>query len=55
VAALIKDGTGVEPEVIEGARGEFSIRVGDRVVAQKSPRGFPTDGDIVGAVKAALM
>jgi hypothetical protein len=54
VAALIKDATGVEPDLVEGARSEFSIRVGDRVVAQKSPRGFPTDTEIVNAARAAL-
>jgi hypothetical protein len=54
VAALIEAATGVAPEVVEGARGEFSIRVDDRMVAQKSPRGFPADEAIVAAVRAAL-
>lgn len=54
MAALITDATGVEPEVVEGARGEFSIRVGNRVVAQKSTKGFPTDAEIVTAVREAL-
>jgi hypothetical protein len=54
VAALIKDATGVEPEVVEGARGEFSVRVGDRIVAQKSRTGFPSDDEVVQAVRAAL-
>ena len=54
MAALIRDVTGAEPEVVEGARGEFSIRVGNRVIAQKNPRGFPADADIVAAVRQAL-
>jgi hypothetical protein len=54
VAALIETATGAAPEVVEGARGEFSVRVDDRVVAQKSPRGFPGDEAIVAAVRAAL-
>jgi hypothetical protein len=54
VAAVIKDATSVDVDVVEGARGEFSIRVGDRVVAQKSPRGFPSDADVVAEVRAAL-
>jgi hypothetical protein len=54
VAALIREATDVEPEVVEGARGEFSVRVGDRVVAQKSRTGFPSDADIIDAVRAAL-
>jgi hypothetical protein len=54
VAALITEATSVEPEVVEGARGEFSVRVDGHVVAQKSTRGFPSDADIVDAVKGAL-
>ena len=54
MAALIKDATGVEPDVVEGARSEFSIRVGDRVVAEKSRTGFPADADIIAAVRRAI-
>jgi hypothetical protein len=54
VAAVIKDATSADVDVVEGARGEFSIRVGDRVVAQKSPRGFPSDDEIVAGVRGAL-
>ena len=54
MAAVIKDGTGADVDVIEGGRGEFSIRVDDVIVAQKSPRGFPSDTEVVKAVKAAL-
>ena len=54
MAALIESATGVAPDVVEGGRGEFSIRVDDRVVAQKSPRGFPDDAAVVAAVRAAL-
>jgi len=54
VAALIKAATGVDPAVVEGARGEFSVRVGDHVVAQKSRTGFPSDDEVVQAVRAAL-
>ena len=54
MAALIRDATGAEVDVVEGARGEFSIRVGDRVVAEKSRTGFPAEADIVAAVRQAL-
>lgn len=54
MAALIREATGVEPEVVEGARSEFSVRVGDRIVAQKSRTGFPSDADIIDAVRAAI-
>ena len=54
MAALIKDATGVEADVVEGARSEFSIRLGDRVLAEKSRSGFPADPDIIAAVRQAL-
>ena len=51
---MLKDAVGVDAELVEGARGEFSIRLGERIVAQKSPRGFPPDAEIVARVKEAL-
>jgi hypothetical protein len=54
VAALIKAATGADPAVVEGARSEFSVRVGGHIVAQKSRAGFPTDDEVVQAVRAAL-
>jgi hypothetical protein len=54
VAAAIKEATGVDVAVVEGGRGEFSVRVGDRVVAEKSPRGFPADSEIVSLVQGAI-
>lgn len=54
MAALIKDALGVDPEVAEGARSEFSVRVGDRIVAQKSRTGWPSEAEIVAAVRQAL-
>jgi hypothetical protein len=53
VAALITDATGVEAAVVEGARGEFSVRADGRTIAQKSSRGFPDDDEILAAVRAA--
>ena len=54
MAALIKAATGIDPAVVEGARGEFSVRVGGQIVAQKSKTGFPSEDQVVQAVKAAL-
>jgi hypothetical protein len=51
---MVKEATSANVGVVEGARGEFSVRVGDRVVAQKGSRGFPSDDEIVAEVKAAL-
>jgi len=55
VAALIKDTVGVETELVEGGRGEFTVWVGNEVVAKKDPLvGFPTDEDALAAVQQAL-
>jgi hypothetical protein len=54
VAALIKGDTGIEPELVEGTRGEFTAWVGDERVAAKTVFGFPTDEEIVKAVHDAL-
>jgi hypothetical protein len=54
VAALIKDAFGADTELVEGARGEFTVWVGDERVAQKDALGFPSDDDAVAAVRRAL-
>jgi hypothetical protein len=54
VAALIKNATGADVDVVEGGRGEFTVWVGDQVVVQKSSLGFPSDEDAVAAVRHAL-
>ena len=54
MAALIKDDTGIDPEVVEGARGEFTVWVGNKRVAQKTADGFPADDDVVSAVRQTL-
>jgi len=53
VAALIKKKTGIDPEIVEGARGEFTVWVDDKRVAQKTADGFPTDEEAVAAVQQA--
>ena len=55
MAALIKDELGFDSEVTEGARGEFTVWVGDQVVAKKDPEGFPSDEDALAAVRRAVM
>jgi len=40
--------------VLGGARGEFSIRVGDEVVARKDAGGFPDEDEVLAQVKLAL-
>ena len=54
MAGLIKRELGVEPELIEGDRGEFSIWVGDQMVAKKGWVRYPSDQRVVSAVRQAL-
>ncbi len=51
MAALIKKDTGIDVEIIEGDRGEFTVWVGEETVAAKDASGFPTDEDVVKAVR----
>jgi hypothetical protein len=53
-AALIKDETGLESELIEGGRGEFTVWVGEDLAAKKTPLGFPTDEEILRAIQKRL-
>jgi len=52
---LIKSETGAHTALVEGARGEFSVWVGDERVAEKTGDLFPTDQDVLAAVRRALV
>ena len=54
MADLLRRELGVEAELVAGGRGEFTVWVGEKVVAQKGWRGFPTDEKILAATRAAL-
>ena len=54
MAELIKRELGVEPEVVEGDRGEFTVWVGDRMVAKKGWVRFPADEKVLSSVRQAL-
>ena len=54
MAALIKKEVGVDPEIVEGERGEFTVWVGDDEVARKGLFGFPSEKDVLAAVQQAL-
>jgi hypothetical protein len=45
---------GVEPELVEGDRGEFTVWVGDRMVAKKGWVRFPSDQRVLSEVRQAL-
>jgi hypothetical protein len=54
VAAAIKDALGIDVQLVEGGRGEFTVRVGDQKVAEKGWIFFPDDDAVVAAVREAL-
>ena len=54
MAALIKKETGLDSELQVGGRGELSVWVGEKKVAERSSRGFPSDAALLSAVKQAL-
>jgi hypothetical protein len=54
VAALIKDQMGLDAEVIEGGRGEFTVWVDEQVVAKKDAGIFPTAEEALAAVERAI-
>lgn len=54
MAALIKKKIGFDSDLIEGDRGEFTVWVGEELVARKGPLGFPSDKKVLTAVQEAL-
>ncbi|MCK6507391.1 Rdx family protein [Myxococcota bacterium] len=54
MAAVITDRTGWPVALVPGDRGEFTVWVGDRIVARKTLDGFPEAEAAAEAVVAAL-
>lgn len=54
MAELIRRELGVEPQLVEGDRGEFTVWVGDKVVAKKGWVMFPADKNVLSEVRRAL-
>ena len=54
MAALIQKETGINPELVKGNRGEFTVWVDDVKVAQKTSEGFPSEPDALAAVQKEL-
>jgi hypothetical protein len=54
VADLLKKELDVETQLIAGDRGEFTVWVGDDVVARKGWLGFPDDQKVLAAVRNAI-
>lgn len=54
MAELIRRELETEPELVKGGRGEFTVWVGDRMVAKKGWVRFPSDQSVLCAVRQAL-
>lgn len=54
MAATITEKTGAEVTLEPGGRGEFTVWVGEQVVAEKTWNGFPKAGIVAERVAAAL-
>jgi selenoprotein W-related protein len=54
-AAALKQELGIDPELVRGKLGEFSVWVDDRRIASRGLFLFPTEARIVDAVRAALV
>ena len=54
MAELLKKELDVETNLIAGDRGEFTVWVGEKVVAKKGWLGFPADEKVLAAVREAL-
>ncbi|MDP2314942.1 MAG: hypothetical protein Q8P41_18730 [Pseudomonadota bacterium] len=50
----LREGLGIEARLVKGSGGVFTVAVDGKIVARKSlVTGFPSEADIVAAVKAA--
>jgi len=54
VAAAITQATEIDVTLEPGDRGEFTVWVGDDVVARKTLDGFPEPDQVVTAIRAAI-
>ncbi len=45
---------GLKAQLVEGNLGEFTVRVGDKVVAKKGLLFFPPDKKVLAAVRKAV-
>jgi len=54
VAALIKDKLSLDTDLEPGGRGEFTVWVDGKKIAEKSRSGFPSEPAIIDLVRHAL-
>ena len=54
MAAVLKEEIGIDADLIEGNRGEFTVWVDEERVAAKDAMGYPSEQDVLAAVRKAL-
>ena len=54
MAAMLERELGLKAQLVEGNLGEFTVRVGDKVVAKKGLLFFPPDKKVLAAVRKAV-
>jgi hypothetical protein len=54
VAALLKQQLGLDAELLVGSSGEFTVWVGDQLVAEKTQGRFPAPDAVVSAVRTVV-
>ena len=54
MAELVKKELGIDTELKEGERGEFSVLVNNKVVAKKGYVFFPKDQKVLAAIRQAI-
>lgn len=54
MAELIKEKFGLDAQLIEGGRGEFTVLADNKIIAQKGWLMIPSNEKILDSVKSAL-
>ncbi|MDX2088746.1 MAG: hypothetical protein SFX73_12895 [Kofleriaceae bacterium] len=54
MAAVLQKELGVASELVVGKSGEFTVWLGDRLIAEKNHTGFPDPDDVVDDVRDAI-
>jgi hypothetical protein len=51
---VLREELGIDAKLVKGSGGVFTVAVGGTVVAKKAASGFPSEREIVAAVRAAV-
>ena len=54
VAALVRREIGIEPRLVQGRMGEFSVWLDDKLVLKKGWIKLPSDEQVLAAVRSAV-